>query len=471
MITKRPNNGSLAAAIAASFALPSDYPPYRMRDEYSTEETALFKVFEEHPITCGVTGGTNPLLRTDTHVEFIFQDLLCNRIFYNRNLLGQQWIYTWAFGRDTGGNNLFSFTLQAGASDTLYPSHAISTGTFKAHGDVYFARNDNGIAGFWIDSPPVAGASTITVTINVAPAAAQGNIILLLWTNGVWKETQKQTAAVGTLIYTFTLTGGTSGYYAIAMNNFQAGQSVIVTHQGISDVWSHQPAPYIMANANSIESCRTLGHSILVKNVTANQNKQGAITAVQPGKSRYWYSFASSNGTDDVYGAVRDYAGAANSKPLETGLYGFVKPTEQEDLRLREPFTVTNVPSSTNTVWTFAQTPILGTTYVVVAMQCNVGTPQNLLVRTDLQGEYETGNQFFNVAKPAAEPEMWRDGMEALASFVQFYENPTHWKKILQTLGTIASVGGRITSLFGPKGAAIGVPLSMAGDIIRGGFQ
>lgn len=459
----------MAAAVAASFALPSDYPPQRMRNEYSTEETALFHVFEEHPAVVGVTGGVNPLLRVDQHMEFIFQDVLCNRIQLVRNPTGATWTYNWAFNRDTGGFNNPAFVLVAGAQDTMVPSHASAVSTFKPHGDILFAKNDNGITGLWIDSPPTTGNSTLTVTLSTAPTAVQGSFILLQWINGSWREVQVINAAIATTVYQFLIPLATSGYFALMARNFQVTQNISVTQSGVCECWGHFPAPYIVANANSIESVRTLGHSILVKNVTANQNKQGAITAVQPGKSRYWYSFADSSGTNDCYSIVRDYAGAVNSKPLETGLYGFVKPTEENDVKLREPFTVTaQAGTASSTVWTFAETPLLNTEYVVVAMQSNVTTPQNLLIRTDQNGEYETGNQFFNIDKPRMEPQDWRDGMEGLASMQQFYENPTHWTRILSTIGHLVGIGGRVASLFG---FAKAIPVAMAGDLIKGGFQ
>lgn len=463
----------MAGAVAASFALPSDYAPYRMRNEYSTEETALFKVFEEHPATVGVTGGVNPLLRTDQHLEFIFQDPLCNRITYVRNPTGATWQYQWVMARNTDGSSNTLFPITAGSQEPLVPSHAVANTAFRPHGDILFAKNDNGMTGMWIDSPPLAGNSTVTVTLSVAPPVGPvGSIILTQWINGSWRETQTLPAVAGQLPYVFNIPLATSGYFGVIIRGMNATQNVGVIQAGVCDCYGHLPAPYLVPNANSIESCRILGHSILVKNITSNQNKQGAIVGIQPGKSRYWYSFASSDGASDSFSIVRDYAGASSSRVLETGLYGFVKPTEEGDLRFREPFTITNVQGvATSTVWTFAESPILNTAYIVVAAQCNNTTPQNLLVRTDCSGEYETGNQFFNVDKPRAEPSDWRDGMEALASMQQFYENPTHWKRILQTIGSVASVGGRILSLFGPKGAAVGVPLSMAGDLVNRGFQ
>lgn len=460
---------SLAAAVTASWALPSDFAPYRMRNEYSTEETALFKVNEEHAATVGVTSGSGRQLRDDTHMEFIFQDALRNRITYQRNAAATAWSYDWCFGRQVTAANITNYTVRAGATEILRPSHASHSGTtFKPHGDIEFALKDGEIAGLWVDAT-TAVTSQITVTLPNVPSTG-GSVVLMAFRDGSWTEQQRLAITNPTLTYAFTIT--VSRYYTVMIAAPLQDQQVTVTASGTCDCWGHFPAPYLLTNANSVESIRTLGHSILLKNVTAVQQKQGEITGCQPGKSRVWTSFASLDGTVDTYAIVRDYAGAANSKLLETGLYGYVKPTDEEDVKLKEPFTISNVTGvAGSTVWTFAESNILGIPYVVVAAQCNTSTPQQLLVRTDQNGEYETGNQWFNVDKPRAEPQEWRDGMEALASMQQFYENPTHWKRILSTIGSVASVGGRILSLFGPKGAAVGVPMSMAGDIMRGGFQ
>jgi hypothetical protein len=459
---------SMASNVTASWALPSDFSPFRMRNEYSTEETALFKVNEEHAAVVGQSS-TGQQLRADTHMEFIFQDALRNRISYQRNATGSSWVYQWCFSRNTSGVDQTGFTVRVGGTETVRVSHATAGSTFKPHGDTLFGLEDNGMQGVWIDALATL-PSLLSVFLGTLPTTTQGSIVLWAWNNGIWKEQQRLAITNPTVLYNFTIS--VSSYYTIQVINPSNDQVVGATAQGTCDCWGHFPSPYLLSNANSVESIRMLGHSILVKNVTAVQQKQGAIVACQPGKSRSWTSFASFDGTSDTFSVVRDYAGAANTRLLETGLYGFIKPTDEEDVKLKEPFTICNVNGvSGSTVWTFAGSQILNTPYVVVAAQCNTLTPQQVLIRTDQNGEYETGNQWFNVDKPRAEPQEWRDGMEALASMQQFYENPTHWKRILSTIGSVASVGGRILSLFGPKGAAVGVPVSMAGDMMRSGFQ
>lgn len=459
---------SQAGAVAASFALPSDFAPFRMRNEYTTEETALFHTFEEHQTYS--TTGSNEQLQSNQHLEFIFQDLLRNRISYVRNPTNATWGYSWCFGRSTAGANSNAYNMQPLQDEYLVPSHAFCTSVFQPHGSVYFAENDSGITGLWVDTGPNV-SSTLNVTF-ASVTSSTGTVVLYRWASGAWVEQASQALASGTVTYNFTLTQ--SAVYALRVSGHANALSVTAASSGTCGCWGHFAAPYVLTNADSIESARSLGHSILVKNFTAPLYQDGDITAVQPGKSRVWTSFIGSiAATTDCFAIVRDYAGAENTKPLKTGLYGFVKPTEEADLALREPFVI--VPranaGSADTVWTFAKTPLLNTAYVVVAMATNTPLQQNIVCRTDVSGEFETGNQFFNIDKPRAEPQEWRDGMEALASFQQFYENPTHWKKILQTIGSVASVGGRILSLFGPKGAAIGMPVGMAGDILKGGFQ
>jgi hypothetical protein len=463
---------SQAAAVCASFALPSDFAPFRMRNEYTTEETALSHVFEEHQTfqSSGLPGANEQLLASQ-HLEFIFQDLLRNRISYVRNPQSVAWSYQWCFGRSAAAANLTTQTIFGSQDEYLVPSHAVATGGFTPHGPIYFAENDSGITGMWVDTGPAA-ASQVQVSFQVAPTSTTGTVLLYRWINGAWVEQGTLAITNAVNAYNFAISS-VSAVYAIRIQGHANTLAAQVTHSGTCGCWGHFPSPYIVTNADSIESARVLGHSILIKNFTAPLYQDGDITGVQPGKSRVWTSFIGNiSGTNDCFSMVRDYAKAENTRPLKTGLYGFIKPTDDKDLELREPFVI--VPrsngTSSDTAWTFAKTPILNTAYIVVAMATNQAN-QNIVCRTDTSSEFETGNQFFNVDKPRAEPQEWRDGMEALASMQQFYENPTHWKRILSTIGSIASVGGRILSLFGPKGAAVGVPVSMAGDIMKGGFQ
>lgn len=461
-----------AAAVAASFALPSDFPPLRMRNEYSTEETALFHVFEEHkPWGVGGVGGTNEQLRDDTHMEMIFQDVLRNRITYVRNTNNQTATYNWCFGRSaqTGTDNT-SFTVGTGATEEAVPTHANASNVFRPHGDILFAESDDLHTGMWVDTGPNVGSS-LTVTVSPNPTAATGRVVFLRYTDNRWIEAIIVPFAIGVGTYGLTLSAFTTGIYTFRIENAPNTLQVSCAQVMTCGCWGHLPAPYIVLNANSLESVRTLGHSILVKNTAAPLNQQGYITGVQPGKGRFYGSFLCYDTSSDIYAPVRDYAGCSQSRPLATGLYGFIKPTEEQDVAFRTPFTVQSAAGALTPYWTQARTPIMKTEFVVVVMQCTTVAGRDLLVRTDQSGEIETGNQFLMVDKPRAEPSEWRDGMEALASFQQFYENPTHWKKILSTIGSIASVGGRIISLFGPEGKAAGVPISMAGDIMRGGFQ
>lgn len=458
---------SMAAHVTASFALPSDYAPLRMRNEYSTEETALFKVFEEHKnwITGAASGEQ---LRDDTHVEIIFQDNLRNRISYVRNPTNAAWGYQWVFRRTTGGADVLTFQVAAGATEIAVPSHSNANNTFKPHGDILFAESDEQYTGFWIDAGPGANSSLV-VGLGTTPTATTGRIVLMQYTNGTWTEGAVQNITNTVANYTFTL--NTTAIYAIRVEGPNLTTNVSISHSGTCGCWGHFSTPYFVTNGNVIESARSLGHSLLWKNVAAPLNQQGYVTGVQPGKGRFYGSFLSYNGTDDIFPTVRDYAGAANTFPLATGIYGFVKPTEEEDVKFRTPFNIQNIPGSTTTYWTFAKTPILKTEYVIFIAQCSSVAGRDTLIRTDINGEYETGNQFFNVDKPRAEPSDWRDGMEGLASLTQFYENPVHWGKILRSIGAVASVGGRILSLFGPKGAAVGMPISMAGDMVQGGLR
>lgn len=459
---------SMAGLITASFALPDEFNPLRMRNEYSTEETALFKVNEEHKPNWS-SADPNGQLPAETHMEFIFNDLLRNRISYERNPTPLTWSYNWMFGRNMNGTNETAESIFAGAnSDPMAVTHATTVAAFKPHLDTYFACTDKNRAGMWVDG--VAGAlSSIEITLTPTPASTTGVLVLWYWNDGQWEQIQQTniTTAVGT--YTFQV--GTSAYYSVECLRPAAATSMAIRSFGNCGCWGHKYAPYALINASSIESCRMLGQSILVRNLSAPNYAAGNIVGVQPGKNRYWASFAANSSSTDPYPVLENYAGVGASRQLATGLYAFKKPTEEADLAFRNPFTIENVPGSLTTSWTSAQTPILNTEYIVVAMQCSTPDGRNILVRTVHAGEIETGNQFLMVAKPMAQPQDWRDGVEAMASMQQFYDNPVHWKRILSTIGSIASVGGRILSLFGPKGAAVGGIMSAGGSIISEAVQ
>lgn len=460
---------STGGLITASFALPDDFDPIRMRNEYSTEETALFKVNEEHR-PAWANPGANEQLPDLTHVEFLFNDLLRNRVSYVWNTGSTEWRYAWRFGFSRGGAEILTQVCRPGqTTNPMELSHANADSTlFRPHLDRYFACHHAGRAGMWVDAISTA-ASTITITLNPTPATTQGQVIFYRWQDGSWESVGNTPIATGQAAYDFN--PQVSAYHAIEVVNPAVLTNISVLSRGTCGCWGHNYAPYAVTNASSIESCRILGQSILVRNIAAPLDAAGNITGLQPGKNRYWFSFATNSKQTDPYPVIENYAGVSASKALATGIYGFKKPTEEADLAFQTPFTVENVDGSITTQWTHAQTPILGVEYLVVAMQCSALLGRQVIVRTVTSGEYETSNQFQIVKKPAAQPEDWRMGIEALASMQQWHCNPIHWKSILSTIGSVASVGGRILSLFGPKGAAIGGPMSVAGSILSDNLQ
>lgn len=453
-------NMGVAGQITASFALPDEFEPRRMRNEYSTEATALFKVNEEHKPTWMSRAASGEQLNPNTHIEFIFNDVLRNRIVYEA--AQGAWSYAWRFGRSaTGAAQTAQQVYASTNNDPSELTHAVSTGAFSPHGDTIFALRFQSKKGIWVDTEATA-LSTITVTLAPAPGTSGGSIVYWQFINGQWQQAFRQAILVATTGYTWQPTQ--SAYYFVEVINPQAAEAVSVTSSGTCGCWGHKYLPFGIVNAASMEAVRLLGQSILVRNIAAPLNQQGNITGIQPGKGRYWFSFASQDAGTDPYPVIADYAGANASRRLATGMYAFKKPTEEADFKFKEAFVVENIPGSTNANWVGADSTILDVEYIVVAAQCTVAAGRDLLVRTVHAGEYETSNQFLMVAKPVAEPEDWRAGIEALASMQQFYDNPVHWKRILSTIGQIASVSGRIMSMFGGRGAAIGIPLSMAGD-------
>lgn len=457
-----------AGLVAASFALPDEFTPLRMRDEYSTEETALFKVNEEHkPNWATSTGAGNEQLPLSTHVEFLFNDLLRNRIVYERNDTGIQWNYGWRFGRTPNNNDQTTMAYFKGATTDMNElSHAVSNvSTFQPHMDMFFALGDKDRKGMWVDATSGA-TSTVSVVLSVAPTATGGSLVLWRWANGQWVEFASQVVTIAVTTYNFTLTQ--SGYHNVQMCAAVDNNFISISSIGTCGCWGHKYAPYAVLNAGSIESCRILGQSILVRNISADLYKQGNICGIQPGKNRVWTSFAGYSTATDPYPVVEDYAGSDGSQPLAKGIYGFKKATEPADFRLKIPFTIENVVGSTSTTWTDADASIVGDEYLVVAMQCGTQQGRDIIVRTVTAGEIETGNQWLNVMKPMAQPNEWRDGMECLASFKQWYCNPIHWGAILRTIGSVATVGGRLLSLFpDARAQAAGYAASAVGNALQ----
>lgn len=460
-----------AAKIALAWALPDDVDPVRMRNEYSSGKTAVAKLFEEHKPWAGADG-TNEQLLTSTQLEFIFQDMLKNRVSYVRNTGDQITQYAWRFGRDpTSGVDTAAYTIKKGDEDWLPVTHATTSSGFKPHGDILFAEKDydTGISGLQVDSGPnAAKASSITVTCAPVPAVDQGEVILYKYVSGDWQVVDKKDITIASAgVFVFAIPTSVMAVHAIKVSNADQDESFSVFTQMQCGVYGHFPAPSSVSNMNSIEAVRCLGHSIRMMNVAAPQYQEGAICAYQPGKGKDWRTFCPTNGTADPYGFVRDNQGASPSKPAKTGFYTFVKPTEEKDIEMRTPLEIAAL-SPGNNVWTYAATPIAGIPYVVVCAQIN-GDPlgRDMVVRTVQHLEFATANQFFNVAPPVSSPAEWRDGMEALASLDQYYENPVHWKKILSTLGATAAIAGNVISRIFPAAGAIAGPIAQIGEIVH----
>lgn len=456
------DTGSEMSGIVAATCLPDRYPPVRVRDSYSTKPVAVAKPVQEIKINWS-NAGVGDIPTTDM-VLFLFRNAARHFIFYDSNPANSTYLYNWVSANDDP--NPTQFVTAAGGTPTslgiheVEPTAATAGSPYAPHGPILFAGEAEGHQYMWIDQ-----GGGLVLTPNVTGTNNDNNVTfeVFQWVDGRRKLAYSAQVANAPITTFSTGTVLDKGYYNIVLTH-TVGTDVInyVTVAssnggGPAGVWCHRPAAGFVTNLGKIQSYAITAASLLWRNTASYQNAQGSFGATQVGKGVGWESVAAQGGYSGIASA---YSNQWNSRFAAKGEYAFMKPEDAEDFAMNA-----DVEQGTTT-WSACTFPLdERSSFLVFAASVTDSAGRDTTVRLASHIQYETNDSWSDIRPPSSIRQDWENAMAALCSMEQFYENPTHIKEILASIGkygrVAVDIAGYLLSAFG------GEKLAPYGDQVK----
>lgn len=416
--------------LLASMALPRETECVRIGNNYGSDKTAVAKLFRKTNVRPATLPGLAGDIPIDNVVAFAFRDPLRSFVYSFGLSATDQYRYS----------NNFSFS--AAGEKNIYPNFEgplnldTSYSNCKPHGDQLFlcrlGLSDQN-RGFFCSV-----GDYINITIAARPGALQSYRI------GVKKLTGAQWAEIDTVALSISqVAGGTvqvlvieTGYYCfdifVEENGGLPTATVVGTlalpHLPNTDrmCWGQLSLPKIEENLDAPISSRITSVSLMLTNTASPLNRQGQVTGLQIPKRTLW--------TDYI-----DYEDIASSNKATTfnvvnGMYGFLKPTDDEDLRME---TFRYATDDTDDEYVFDVLP--KSDYLTIQAQITDSAGRQGYFTPCHHIEFSTLSQWFSTETSALRPEELETSLRLLSRMPQWHENDFHISDIWNGIKSFVS--------------------------------
>jgi hypothetical protein len=228
------------------------------------------------------------------------------------------------------------------------------------------------------------------------------------------------------------------------------GQGVFnfrILQMNTGEMWAHTMTPNLctLANFGSIVASRCFGTSILATNTTPDQYLAGTFAGAQPAATTEWQAIVNGQTAADPYSYIIQTLGEKDMG-LKHGAYGFVRPTEVEQMKLQSTIIANQTPGAANP-YIFAE-PLADKPFYCLVLSSPGGVyVQTIQFSFDHNGEFVTRNQILDTEASRFTPQQWMLIMEVLTSMDQTFENNQHnAETVLASLGKKVGLDENIIS-------------------------
>lgn len=482
-----------ARAVSGMMALPLDYPPVRVADTYSADETALAQVVSREKVQwdSGLNIGTTATgrqLPSNDWGAFVFPSLLRHQVIYkvvDPGIVPVAWDYQSV--TDLATQNKFHLVPNASCTFDHMPAGYLWKAGLIPHGRVLFPGVGGGRRGVWMDAQDSA---TFFGNINVTfyagavatplPAGVTNYLTVYRWTNGSWIQVAVASAAPASPSNNAVVK--VSGYYAFSLTFESAGVTLPANYGYTLDVennmtscFAHLPVNDLFPNMPSIGNHRILGMALLLQNEASVMNKQGNVVAMQSPPNVDWFEgYAGRFGSGSTFYNSIFNDKTAVSLLLETGLYGFKRPKGSQDFNWEQEIWAGTPNANQNYTTTaisqisygcFSLTPV--SDYLVVGATASQVGAGDCLLSTAVGVEYTTTNAWLETQTPVIAKQAFELGIASLREVEQFYENPLHIPSLMDAIAkgmqTMAPLVGFIPGI----GPALAAGVGTGGQVVK----
>lgn len=458
-------------AFAQSVALPVDSPVIRMRDQYTATDTATSQPFLRPvlpwstPIPAASAGSR--ALAPDTSLVVATKDPLCSLIFEDKNPTLVAASYRGVYGRVAGVDQT---TFSVSPGDAFEPDlmGALSLAGFNAfHGPFLWARKFGGKKYVWVDGPNTPNAANIIRVVTSATAIVAGDLIAVSF----FRLNEGDEVRVGTFVLPPTAPNALAASFQVPARDYYRWQvtsapssvtasiPLIVDWQNACAMFVHQPLPGLGDHEDQVTRCHMLGSAVRCMNTANEQDLAGSVVADQVEPTTVWTAFARPTLSDGF--AIISGQRGQDLRSLKPGIYGFLKPVEEDDFNYLDLFRFdTNGSVCHRGNFDSDDLP-----YIIFMLRAGglADTPdpsRSIQLYFNYGVEYETKDSWTSVQRAQLTKEDAGKAIAIIATMEQFYDNPVHWEKILSTIGKLSRLSSPLLALIPhpyAKAAAMGV--------------
>jgi len=450
------------AEIALAMMLPGDARPVRFRDEMTSEESAVARLFDR-PIPDwndqAADAGLGPMAATEC-MTAVFRNPLRAYVYEDKNTsnapASQTWITYDTFARPTTD---FTFSTAQTSAEVQDPEVDGATPDLTQwHGPMLYAGRFNGRRYIWCDSPKNnALVANGVLNVYAGTIVHDAEIAIELWAfNGgnpiLINQVMTTTVAAVPGQNIAALLIGNPDYYTVRIGT-TAGAAAVADFQfnlrfqnqcANCPIFRHNAAPQFFVNQKSVSDIRVIGASALISNRTPLLTRGGNIVGYQPPNSTSWSTYISQITVSPALSAYQIVSALKGSVVMgfDKGMYGYVKFEDIDEAQYQHSIH-RNFMGVDDTSY-----DLVGGGYLIIIAKHPDGAANSQTVQLsfDFTIEYTTENQWVDTNIATTSPEEWRNALMIVASTPQFFENPIHWDVIRKSIGTLAKIGGGILS-------------------------
>ncbi len=436
-VSQMASASKLEADIAESLCLPGEEGTsvYRWADAFTTKKTALAHPYQMTVPSFGQAPATYGMIGQFEHLAVATRNPLCSLITYDQNSSGTVANYS-IYARGGGGgapSTAPQFVIDNGDVADVSMTYALAASTYQPHGPALFAGSVSLVPRgrfFWFDvgttfDVTVTSSQTGGVSVECdywGPRGFASNYI----------DSQIALTAGTPQLFHLKLVNQPSGYYSLRIRNATGVDNVTFTVSAMtisvkSSVFCHLASPSLWATVGNIKSIRVLAHSLKMTNTAALISRSGRIAIRQTENGSNWQTYIQA----DSWSHLVKESDTSNFEAA-TGCYGFLKPTQPQDLNLLVNHRIDDQYNIVDSFW-----PI-DTTLASIVMVTKVAdaSAASFVLTERINLEFETVNQFYDTEIAVAEDRVFNNAVNLIRNVPQFYENPLHMGEILNKIGS-----------------------------------
>ena len=411
--------------ILRAFFLPKEFgDEFRLASEGAGMKSAAANMSVSYSSPSWDAAVANNQIPAEDLMGFLFGNPLRAWILFEHNPTGANFTYALQNLLGTGA----SFSLPLFNNTQIIPQAALATSAYRPHGDILFPGYDEaGNYYVWVDNGTALGANSLDVNLNVGAATTNGMVTWWRWDGKHCVLHDMTQFAIGQQLYTSRPPVGGAYMFVRVYNQDTAATSCTVTINCSQGSWGHHPVSDITALVTSAFGIRVNSASVKAQNNASFNNKNGDFITVTVSKSLPWSNIAS--GTDTLSG-LQNY----RERPADNGYYGVILPDSDEDVsEFYDDIAADSARNGNNPQFAYPLSE--RRPYKAIGLTVPINTGRSFTFDVTHTIEYITNRKVVGQGVSPFSEESLKAAVVIASTMETDYENPTHWKDIVRSIG------------------------------------